>query len=62
MAKLPVIVFLQIFQDGGLYPSLTASAVISSSCDYRDSLATLPGRSALRICEDVCVTITIKLN
>ena len=51
MADSPVIVFLEIFQDGGLYPSFASTAVISSSRDHRDGLATFPGLTTVRIWE-----------
>ena len=51
LSNSPVVVFLEIFQDGGLYPSFASTAVISSTSDHRDSLATFPGLTTLRIWE-----------
>lgn len=51
MTHSPEIVFLEIFQDGGLYPSFTSTAVISSSRDHGDGLATFPGMTTVRIWE-----------
>ena len=57
MTHSPVIVFLEIFQDGGLYPSFASTAVISSSRDHGDGLATFPGLTTVRIWEKVNVQV-----
>jgi len=50
---IPEIVFLEVFQDGGFYPSFASTAVISPSCDHRDGMATFPGLITVRIWKKV---------
>ena len=43
LLTLPIVVFLEIFQDSGFYSSLSSTTVISSSRYHGDEIATSPG-------------------